>query len=72
MPFLKGKIMMHDVRRPSSLCNKGFGIIRKWIKLCKFSPCVAQIDPRHRYGHNLHLYYDVWFDTGSSQPFFYW
>ncbi|GAV81406.1 LOW QUALITY PROTEIN: hypothetical protein CFOL_v3_24861, partial [Cephalotus follicularis] len=30
------------------------------------------IDPRHRYGHNLHLYYDVWFESESSQPFFYW
>ncbi|KAI3979323.1 hypothetical protein MKX01_020531 [Papaver californicum] len=30
------------------------------------------IDPRHRYGHNLHFYYDLWFDCGSSQPFFYW
>jgi hypothetical protein len=30
------------------------------------------IDPRHRYGHNLHLYYDVWFKSESSQPFFYW
>ncbi|KZV29653.1 pentatricopeptide repeat-containing protein-like [Dorcoceras hygrometricum] len=30
------------------------------------------IDPRHRYGHNLHLYYDVWFQSESSQPFFYW
>ncbi|RWR73659.1 IQ domain-containing protein IQM1 [Cinnamomum micranthum f. kanehirae] len=30
------------------------------------------IDPRHRYGHNLHLYYDVWFDSKSTQPFFYW
>ncbi|XP_058068920.1 IQ domain-containing protein IQM1-like [Magnolia sinica] len=30
------------------------------------------IDPRHRYGHNLHFYYDVWFDSSSSQPFFYW
>ncbi|CAA0814256.1 calmodulin-binding family protein [Striga hermonthica] len=30
------------------------------------------IDPRHRYGHNLHLYYDVWFNSESSQPFFYW
>ncbi|KAI3940242.1 hypothetical protein MKW92_045753 [Papaver armeniacum] len=29
------------------------------------------IDPRHRYGHNLHFYYDLWFDCGSSQPFFY-
>lgn len=30
------------------------------------------IDPRHRYGHNLHFYYDVWFASESSQPFFYW
>ncbi|KAK9149072.1 hypothetical protein Scep_007829 [Stephania cephalantha] len=30
------------------------------------------IDPRHRYGHNLHIYYDVWFDSESAQPFFYW
>ncbi|KZV48449.1 hypothetical protein F511_37298 [Dorcoceras hygrometricum] len=34
--------------------------------LCK------DIDPRHRYGHNLHLYYDNWFISESSQPFFYW
>ncbi|KAJ4851148.1 hypothetical protein Tsubulata_003233 [Turnera subulata] len=32
----------------------------------------AKIDPRHRYGHNLHFYYDVWFRSESSQPFFYW
>ncbi|KAI9112606.1 hypothetical protein K1719_016529 [Acacia pycnantha] len=30
------------------------------------------IDPRHRYGHNLHLYYDSWFESQSTQPFFYW
>lgn len=30
------------------------------------------IDPRHRYGHNLHFYYDIWFESESSQPFFYW
>ncbi|MFQ6662455.1 hypothetical protein Gotur_030292 [Gossypium turneri] len=30
------------------------------------------IDPRHRYGHNLHMYYDVWFSGESTQPFFYW
>ncbi|XP_042473485.1 IQ domain-containing protein IQM1-like isoform X1 [Zingiber officinale] len=30
------------------------------------------IDPRHRYGHNLHLYYDIWFASESTQPFFYW
>ncbi|KAL2997828.1 hypothetical protein AAZX31_09G062700 [Glycine max] len=30
------------------------------------------IDPRHRYGHNLHMYYDTWFESQSTQPFFYW
>ncbi|WCJ42708.1 calmodulin-binding family protein [Euphorbia peplus] len=30
------------------------------------------IDPRHRYGHNMHFYYDVWFKSESTQPFFYW
>ncbi|XP_058068309.1 IQ domain-containing protein IQM2-like [Magnolia sinica] len=31
-----------------------------------------QIDPRHRYGHNLHFYYDSWLHCESRQPFFYW
>ncbi|VFQ74525.1 unnamed protein product [Cuscuta campestris] len=30
------------------------------------------IDARHRYGHNLHLYYNVWFQSESPQQFFYW
>ncbi|KAI4317476.1 hypothetical protein L6164_025343 [Bauhinia variegata] len=30
------------------------------------------IDPRHRYGHNLHFYYDKWFKCLSREPFFYW
>ncbi|XXG64195.1 hypothetical protein AAC387_Pa05g2207 [Persea americana] len=30
------------------------------------------IDPRHRYGHNLHFYYDDWLHCVSRQPFFYW
>ncbi|GMI92598.1 IQ-motif protein 1, embryo sac development arrest 39 [Hibiscus trionum] len=30
------------------------------------------IDPRYRYGHNLHFYYDVWSASKSTQPFFYW
>ncbi|XP_047307017.1 IQ domain-containing protein IQM1-like [Impatiens glandulifera] len=30
------------------------------------------IDPRHRYGHNLHFYYNVWSGSRSAQPFFYW
>ncbi|KAE8800637.1 IQ domain-containing protein IQM2-like [Hordeum vulgare] len=30
------------------------------------------IDPHHRYGHNLHYYYDCWLHSESKQPFFYW
>ncbi|PAN15026.1 hypothetical protein PAHAL_2G458900 [Panicum hallii] len=30
------------------------------------------IDPRHRYGHNLHYYYDCWLQSESKEPFFYW
>ncbi|KAG7942104.1 hypothetical protein I3843_16G082700 [Carya illinoinensis] len=30
------------------------------------------IDPRHRYGHNLHYYYDNWLHCRSKEPFFYW
>ncbi|URE18435.1 Calmodulin-binding protein [Musa troglodytarum] len=30
------------------------------------------IDPRHRYGHNLHMYYDIWAKSESKQPIFYW
>ncbi|KAK1282146.1 hypothetical protein QJS10_CPB22g01235 [Acorus calamus] len=30
------------------------------------------IDSRHRYGHNLHFYYDHWLHCDSRQPFFYW
>ncbi|CAL5203593.1 unnamed protein product [Lathyrus oleraceus] len=30
------------------------------------------IDPRHRYGHNLHFYYDKWLKSQSMEPFFYW
>ncbi|KAG5250113.1 IQ domain-containing protein [Salix suchowensis] len=30
------------------------------------------IDPRHRYGHNLHFYYLQWLHSKSREPFFYW
>ncbi|XP_019193192.1 PREDICTED: IQ domain-containing protein IQM5-like [Ipomoea nil] len=30
------------------------------------------VDPRHRYGCSLNLYHDVWVDSPTTQPFFYW
>lgn len=46
--------------------------IGKGNGLIKLRFLFLQIDPRHRYGHNLHFYYDIWFESESVQPFFYW
>ncbi|KAJ0724016.1 putative IQ domain-containing protein IQM [Helianthus annuus] len=51
--------------------------LEPYIELFKIEKCLKlivclQIDPRHRYGHNLHIYYDLWFESESCQPFFYW
>ncbi|KAL0344774.1 UNVERIFIED_CONTAM: IQ domain-containing protein IQM3 [Sesamum radiatum] len=37
-----------------------------------FQHWIEAIDPRHRYGHSLHFYYEEWCKTNSGQPFFYW
>ncbi|CAL9170651.1 unnamed protein product [Musa hybrid cultivar] len=37
-----------------------------------FQHWIEAIDPRHRYGHNLHFYYDEWCKSKAGQPFFYW
>ncbi|CAH1452367.1 unnamed protein product [Lactuca virosa] len=43
-------------------------------KACKLAlqHWLEAIDPRHRYGHNLHFYYVKWLHCESKQPFFYW
>lgn len=42
------------------------------ILFVDFVPYPKQIDPRHRYGHNLQFYYVKWLHCESKQPFFYW
>ncbi|KAL0322133.1 UNVERIFIED_CONTAM: IQ domain-containing protein IQM3 [Sesamum calycinum] len=37
-----------------------------------FQHWIEAIDPRHRYGHNLHIYFDEWCRSHTDQPFFYW
>eukprot|EP01018_Ginkgo_biloba_P016190 Gb_10224 [translate_table: standard] len=37
-----------------------------------FQHWIEAIDPRHRYGHNLHFYYDAWSKSDTDEPFFYW
>ncbi|RZC93112.1 hypothetical protein C5167_041894 [Papaver somniferum] len=41
-------------------------------KKLAFQHWIEAIDPRHRYGHSLHLYYEEWCNGDAGQPFFYW
>ncbi|XP_047308313.1 IQ domain-containing protein IQM1-like [Impatiens glandulifera] len=58
-------------RVKASKVGKGLSKDEKARKLA-LQHWLEAIDPRHRYGHNLHLYYDTWFESQSTQPFFYW
>ncbi|XP_062182853.1 IQ domain-containing protein IQM3-like [Phragmites australis] len=55
----------------ASKVGQGLSRDGKALKLA-FQHWIEAIDPRHRYGHNLHFYYDVWFQSQAGQPFFYW
>ncbi|CAA7402900.1 unnamed protein product [Spirodela intermedia] len=58
-------------RTKAAKVGKGLSKDEKAQKLA-LQHWLEAIDPRHRYGHNLHIYYDIWFDSESSQPFFFW
>ncbi|CAL9112282.1 unnamed protein product [Musa acuminata var. zebrina] len=58
-------------KRRAARVGKGLSKDEKAQKLA-LQHWLEAIDPRHRYGHNLHLYYDVWSGSESTQPFFYW
>ncbi|KAK1439453.1 hypothetical protein QVD17_05271 [Tagetes erecta] len=55
----------------ASKVGKGLSLDSKAHKLA-FQHWIEAIDPRHRYGHNLHLYYEEWCKADAGQPFFYW
>ncbi|KAJ6407598.1 hypothetical protein OIU84_010979 [Salix udensis] len=55
----------------ASRVGKGLSKDLKAQKLA-FQHWIEAIDPRHRYGHDLHLYYEEWCKADSGQPFFYW
>ncbi|XP_066359267.1 IQ domain-containing protein IQM3-like [Miscanthus floridulus] len=55
----------------ASKVGQGLSRDGKALKLA-FQHWIEAIDPRHRYGHNLHFYYDVWCQCQAGQPFFYW
>ncbi|XP_023539885.1 IQ domain-containing protein IQM3-like [Cucurbita pepo subsp. pepo] len=55
----------------ASKVGKGLSKDAKARKLT-FRHWIEAIDPRHRYGHSLHLYYEEWCKADAGQPFFYW
>ncbi|KAF0890194.1 hypothetical protein E2562_038758 [Oryza meyeriana var. granulata] len=50
----------------ASKVGQGLSRDGKALKLA-FQHWIEAIDPRHRYGHNLHFYYDVWLDIGEGK-----
>ncbi|XP_042501910.1 IQ domain-containing protein IQM3-like [Macadamia integrifolia] len=72
--FLKPETVASRWNRVSLNASKvGKGLFKnaKAQKLA-FQHWIEAIDPRHRYGHNLHIYYAEWCKSESGQPFFYW
>ncbi|XP_075490113.1 IQ domain-containing protein IQM3-like [Primulina tabacum] len=72
--FLKPESAMLRWNRISlnaSRVGKGLSKDDKAQKLA-FQHWIEAIDPRHRYGHSLHIYYDEWCKSNAGQPFFYW
>ncbi|KAI9090611.1 hypothetical protein K1719_028464 [Acacia pycnantha] len=59
------------VKLNAAKVGKGLSMDAKAQKLA-FQHWIEAIDPRHRYGHNLHKYYEEWCKTDAGQPFFYW
>ncbi|RZC78650.1 hypothetical protein C5167_002871 [Papaver somniferum] len=55
----------------ASKLGKGVSEDARFLLLA-FQHWIEAIDPRHRYGHCLHLYYEVWRKGDTGQPFFYW
>lgn len=65
--WLEAVSQTHDLDYTISLYTCKFILFTEMLLLC-----VKQIDPRHRYGHNLQFYYDKWLKSQSMEPFFYW
>ncbi|KAL3642670.1 IQ domain-containing protein iqm3 [Castilleja foliolosa] len=59
------------VKLNASKVGKGLSKDAKAQKLA-FQHWIEAIDPRHRYGHSLHIYYEEWCKASAGQPFFYW
>ncbi|WVZ54407.1 hypothetical protein U9M48_005208 [Paspalum notatum var. saurae] len=64
---------LHWNRISQNVLKVGEGLSRddKALMLA-FEHWIEAIDSRHRSGHNLRFYYNVWCQSQAGQPFFYW
>ncbi|XP_077209939.1 IQ domain-containing protein IQM2-like [Tasmannia lanceolata] len=80
----RSSVSFFDIGKPESAHSRWSRAITRTAKVGKglskddkarklaLQHWLEAIDPRHRYGHNLHFYYDSWLHCESRQPFFYW
>ncbi|KAL6641204.1 hypothetical protein ACP70R_019385 [Stipagrostis hirtigluma subsp. patula] len=80
----RNSVSFFDVEKPETAVSKWSRATVKAAKVGKglskdekaqklaLQHWLEAIDPRHRYGHNLHFYYHCWLHCQSKQPFFYW
>ncbi|CAA6659070.1 unnamed protein product [Spirodela intermedia] len=70
----RSSVSFFDVEQPESVVSRWSRGLSKDEKAKKLAlqHWLEAIDPRHRYGHNLHFYYLRWLHCESRQPFFYW
>ncbi|GMY25152.1 IQ domain-containing protein IQM3-like [Fagus crenata] len=61
----------HRIKSNAAKVGKGLSKDARAQKLA-FQHWIEAIDPRHRYGHSLHYYYEEWCKADAGQPFFYW
>ncbi|CAM6088848.1 unnamed protein product [Calypogeia fissa] len=59
------------LKKKAAKVGKGLSKNEKARKLA-LQHWLEAIDPKHRYGHNLHFYYEVWSCSHTQEPFFYW
>ncbi|BFI33990.1 hypothetical protein AXG93_523s1200 [Marchantia polymorpha subsp. ruderalis] len=59
------------LKRKAAKVGKGLSQNEQARKLA-LQHWLEAIDPRHRYGHNLHFYYEAWCNSNTQEPFFYW
>ncbi|KAH0934183.1 hypothetical protein HID58_011300 [Brassica napus] len=69
---LDSSIPKHEAAIKLQKVYKSFRTRRKLADCAVLVEQSWLIDPRHRYGHNLHFYYNKWLHCQSREPFFYW